>query len=125
MKSYTEKRGLEKFDWREALTSQTINWLDLANRSKSWVACACGNLCDVIPRDTEGAPVDKTLKALGGDQGFHYAIRMNDAEDALAILDLIEERSAYLIRKERDNLFKKLESLKIQQKEIEEMLLTL
>jgi hypothetical protein len=31
----------------------------------SWVTCACGQLCRVLPRDCNNAPEDKTIRNLG------------------------------------------------------------
>ncbi len=100
--TYSEKSGKEPFNWFKALSVPSISfsdWKNLIDRSRQWTTCACGNQCYIIPRDSTGRPIDKILAMLGGDNGFHGAIRANEAEQALYFLKLIEARSAELIEK--------------------------
>jgi hypothetical protein len=120
MKTYSEKQGEKPFDWFEFLTRENLNdgdWLYAKDKAISWVTCACGNQCAIIPRKTaegniNGEPLDKVLKLLGGDEGFFYAIQEKDAKLAIEFLLAIENRSQYLIKKEIENIPKKIEELK-------------
>lgn len=46
---------------------------DVLNAASSWIVCACGNLCDEIPRAGSGRPLDDDLFNAGID--FSDAIR--------------------------------------------------
>lgn len=72
---------------------------EMAGLSGSWVTCACGNMCDIIPRIgglQGGQPRDGILTRLGID--FHKHIKSINPEQALDTLNKIEERSAFLIK---------------------------
>ncbi len=100
MKTYTEVEGSVPFDWYEALNRDIITedeWEDLEKLARSWVTCACGVQCAIIPRDGDGVPIDSELKNLGGDYGFFGAIKNHNQQDALHYLKQIEERSEKLI----------------------------
>jgi hypothetical protein len=77
MKTYREVRGADPFDWWEFLDkpeAEALIPMRIAQSlSGSWVTCACGNLCAIIPRDATGEPEDQKLMELGMD--FHKAIR--------------------------------------------------
>jgi hypothetical protein len=99
MKTYTESRNETPFDWNEFLNRKErsdAEW-ELAHLlSGDWVSCACGNQCDVIPRNDVGKPDDELLSELG--MQFHNRILFGcDIEEAKIILLKIEERSKYLI----------------------------
>jgi hypothetical protein len=101
-KTYSEKLGLEAFDWRIALSARNISddaWEAYRLKAVDWTTCACGNQCDIIPRMNNGRPHDNILAELGGIHGFYDAISERDKESALDILEMIEIRSAYLIKK--------------------------
>lgn len=101
-KTYSENEGEKPFDWNKALSSSVIDsrtWNKLKKLANSWVTCACGNQCAIIPREDWGEPVDDILARLGGIDGFLGAIQNRDKEEALNFLQLIEVRSAYLIKK--------------------------
>lgn len=102
MKTYSEHAGKEPFNWRIALSVPDISdyeWAKLSTRSQSWTTCACGNQCYIIPRRTDNAaPIDKVLSLLGGNEGFHGAIKDKNAKLALVFLDMIEKRSSELIQ---------------------------
>jgi hypothetical protein len=124
MKTYSENQNKKPFDWNEALNrgceSMTLaEALDMRQLSKSWVTCACGNQCDVIPRDRLGAPEDEYLLELGWDFAEHvkcmyYAmmgmeesdIREHNADSsrrcAILTLKKIERRSQELIAVEAE-----------------------
>jgi len=95
-KTYTETHGNIPFNWYEALNSETIDWVNLQRKSRNWVTCACGNQCDIIPRDKLGIPLDWFLSYAG--ISFNMAILYFDKEFALQNLDIIEKRSLILIK---------------------------
>lgn len=108
MKTYAETRGAAPFNWTQWLTQQEEliksgqplsdpEWEGAKTRAKSWVTCACGNQCAVIPRNSEGKPYDTVLTEIGGDSGFFSAIQDHNPTAALHFLSLIEQHSVYLI----------------------------
>jgi hypothetical protein len=114
MKTYSEEKGETPFNWFEFLSQEYISpsdWENARNRSSEWVTCACGNQCAIIPRESDGEPIDPILKMLGGGSGFHDAIIAKDSEKALEFLITIEERSKYLIKKEIKKIPQKLDEL--------------
>lgn len=88
-----------KIDWYAELNAPIITqdkWIELCDYSSSWVTCAVGNQCDIIPRDhPSSAPLDPTLHMLG--RHFDNCIGNQSRTEALRILDKIEKRSAELI----------------------------
>lgn len=104
MKTYSESKGEEPFNWNEFLNKENITeeeWDNAESLADSWVTCACGNQCDVIPRDYFGEPKDWELFKLGNN--FAKAIESKNINSAKEILKDIEERSAYLINEITNN----------------------
>ncbi|PRP68133.1 hypothetical protein [Nonlabens agnitus] len=105
MISYAESQGEKPFDWYSFLNKENISdqeWQDAIMLSNDWVTCACGNQCNIIPREDEGLyyrhngrPKDNLLSDLGGK--FHGLIKRRYATKAIVVLQEIENRSAYLI----------------------------
>jgi hypothetical protein len=99
MKTYSEKKGEKSFDWNAFLENPPqylSNEHDMAcNLAADWVTCACGNLCDIIPRSQIGRPCDRELEILGVH--FHYSIKGADFTRAKETLAKIEKRSAEII----------------------------
>lgn len=98
MKTYTESRDKDLFDWNLFLNKSHISneeWLSAAELSSSWVTCACGTQCAIIPRGKSGSPNDYPLWQLG--LTFHETIKAKDAHWAKILLERIERRSAELI----------------------------
>lgn len=98
MKTYAESEGKEPFDWSEFLNKENITeeeWTNAYLLSNEWVTCACGNQCDLIPRNDDGIPKDLELNLLGCF--FHNHIASRRIDDAKQTLKAIEKRSAYLI----------------------------
>jgi hypothetical protein len=128
MKSYAEKNGEAPFDWRQFLTKikrSKAEWNKAQELAVDWVTCSCGVQCAIIPRkegESKGQPVDDLLTDLGGDRGFYQAIMNENVEQALHFLDLIEVRSAYLIKQEIPNLVEKIEEAKKELAEMENLL---
>ncbi len=109
MKTYAESNSKPPFDWRKALQNalaqepEEEHYEAMMKLAADWVTCACGNQCEIIPRDNKGAPHDLVLSNAGGNEGFVRALRNRSWDDALNIIELIELRSAYLIKKEIDH----------------------
>jgi hypothetical protein len=79
-----------------SLTSEEMNNISvIRSQAASWITCACGNQCSILPRDQVGAPEDKELASLGLD--FYRQVNAWDAPTARLTLEKIEKRSAYLI----------------------------
>jgi hypothetical protein len=113
-KTYTEVRGEKPFDWNKALapdfSEMSFRQMDKMHvLSKSWVTCAVGNQCAIIPRGRLGVPQDSELEELGSE--FHRIIRAmrvannrSDGNihrrDAIDVLRKIEKLSAILIADE-------------------------
>lgn len=112
-KTYAESQGQPPFDWLAALsrpcaemTNKEVS--DMCELSLSWVTCACGNQCEIIPR-SGNIPQDVELRASGSAfYGFIRAMASRvcwknyDSADkwrreALETLRRIEARSAELI----------------------------
>lgn len=104
MKTYTESKGYKPFNWNEFLNKENISeeeWIEAEELAENWVTCACGNQCDVIPRDYFGEPKDWELFELG--HNFAKVIESKNISSAKEILKGIEERSAYLINELKNN----------------------
>ena len=99
MKSYAEKKGKTAFDCNEFLDNPpeylSTEHENASNLAGDWVTCACGNLCDIIPRMGGGRPYDRELERLGII--FHYEIMAGHWENAKNTLYLIERRSQEII----------------------------
>ena len=113
MRTYAETRGKPPFDWNAFLSLDEFPNDELADAvtlSGQWVTCACGNLCDALPRRDDGEPLDADLADLGWE--FHSTIISMDAhhsednlegtlkwrDTARSILALIEARSVVLLK---------------------------
>lgn len=88
-------------DWNDVLSKPAPPILspeydELCNRAKSWVTCACGNQCAVIPRRYQGCPIDDRLSTYGGD--FFEYIKERDWVGARMTLELIEARASQLVK---------------------------
>jgi len=104
MKTYSEEKNRPAFDWNknldaliagEEMSLEKLKELD--DISGSWVTCACGNQCAIIPRNKAvGYPLDKKLHELGLD----FCLEICDSEWTAAkeILKKIEARSDILIK---------------------------
>ena len=98
MKTYVEAQGHTAFDWNAFLNRDDITeqeWRDAQVRSMSWVTCACGNLCDAIPRFPSGIPEDPRLSELGSK--FAGVVAMRDVAGCKYTLEQIEIRSGQLL----------------------------
>lgn len=109
MKTYAESQREQTFDWNKFLNKEFHSYGELKQGlklSSSWVTCACGNQCAIIPRLRNGEPIDEHLRTLG--RQFSIAINnmfsVNYYENskvlAKAILRDIEKRSLILIDQE-------------------------
>jgi hypothetical protein len=120
-KTYTEVKGKRPFDWSSALSvrCEDMDRADMEHMhdlAQNWVTCACGSLCDAIPRTADGLPEDEQLRALGAhfyvhisemskqmrymfDMGYSGMQKNANAarEQAVDVLGQIEKRSTELI----------------------------
>ena len=104
MKTYAEENNTPTFDWNEKLDALIAGEVispealkELEDLSSSWVTCACGNQCAIIPRDKEdGHPLDLELWGLG--VSFWGKIYPGQWGKAKEVLKKIETRSAFLIK---------------------------
>lgn len=122
--TYAVSKGVDYFDWNEFLSQPceemgTISY-EILKKSGSWVTCACGSQCDIIPRDEIGKPLDDNLNELGSrfhTEGIHpmYDYMMLNSNSkfveanhcrlvAIELLKLIESRSTILIEKELNRM---------------------
>ena len=70
---------------------------EACNLSGGWVTCACGQLCDVLPKDGYAvAPLDNKLVNLG--LSFCDNIEDKYWGKAKETLDKIEERTIFLLK---------------------------
>ena len=90
-----------EFNWYTEIDKVILNepdgaeWNKLADMSKDWVTCACGQLCKRLPRDVDGEPIDIELSDLGVN--FHDFIWRSDWRSARSTLDQIESRTSFLL----------------------------
>lgn len=96
---YSETRHLDPVDWNREL-EKAPSYPEGLQRSlhklaSNWTTCACGNLCDRIPRDEDGCPEDAQLMFLG--QSFTEAIGHKEWDVAKQLLNLIEIRSGEIL----------------------------
>lgn len=98
-RTYAETQGKPPFNWKAFLSNPPALWSTehgaAARLSESWVTCACGNQCDIIPRNDGNAPEDAELYALG--MQFTGAVAGGFWFEARTTLAAIERRSAELI----------------------------
>lgn len=113
--TYCETKDLQPINWWDRINqlpnvdAEVVSgWL---NESESWVTCACGNQCAIIPRCANGAPLDNHLQNLGTNfyEWWDCAYDILDGESPDDINDIIkqlkdtltaiEKRSAELINK--------------------------
>lgn len=109
---FCEAVGRPAFDWHDYLARclsekeiSTEEYEKARELSGSWVTCAVGNQCAILPRDLDdNAPEDEELKELGAV--FHWQIITDRYFLARITLEQIEQRAAFLIdqiRKEANN----------------------
>lgn len=73
----------------------------MITQAASWVTCACGNQCEIIPRNSVGCPEDAKLDTLGCQ--FYHDVSRLDVPKARKTLLAIEKRSLVLIKRIRKN----------------------
>jgi hypothetical protein len=112
-----EQQKGESFDWNKFLKNaiRRKTPMDMEehykaiDRSKSWVTCACGNQCSIIPRDSVGAPIDNDLADLG--KQFFWDIKNENWTKAKNTLRQIEIKSIQLIQEEANKSMQILSDL--------------
>lgn len=101
-KTYSETRDEAPFDWHQALRFPEMHdHPRLCDMAASWVTCACGNQCAIIPRAVAGKE-DDVRRGADRRHPERAWIRVCgcSAEYAERILFGIEARSAILIAEE-------------------------
>lgn len=94
---------MKTIDWHTELKLALLNaptqekFEELKEAAESWVTCAVGKECYIIPRDMYGCPKDETLSSFG--ISFMNQVERKAWRQAKHTLDLIETRSAELIAK--------------------------
>ena len=113
--TYAEKCGQSPFNWLRWLQHVRFNASAASlkikrDMARQWPTCACGNMCAVLPRTSDGRPEDSRLigsglnffdnvkkmhmaKLAGNDMDFAYA-----RKGALATFKGIEARSTELLK---------------------------
>jgi len=115
-KTYAETRGQAPFDWNLFLEKaindpssiSDLEYGKIFHLSGTWVTCACGNQCAIIPRSISGpfygSPVDILLNTLG--MALSQSVKAWEWLEARNILHKIGERSQVLIKEELAKLNK-------------------
>lgn len=98
--TYAQSQGEAPFDWNQWLDEIPPDSVpsDLGEKrsmAQDWVTCACGNVCALIPRRSDGRPTDEDLYDLGCE--FAFSIDHELFSHAKGILAKIESRSAFLL----------------------------
>tara|TARA_R110000850_G_scaffold223916_1_gene349458 strand:- start:266 stop:595 length:330 start_codon:yes stop_codon:yes gene_type:complete len=91
----------ENWDWYAFLeASEEIKQkfrVEAHKLSAKWVTCACGQVCNILPKALGYSfPLDDDVTLLGLD--FTDLVINNDWNDAKKILDKIEERTIFLLK---------------------------
>jgi hypothetical protein len=102
--TYTASKGKKPINWFKTLNSLIHDdsnltdkqFLAFVNLSKSWVTCACGTQCSILPRYRDGTPCDLLLNELG--LKFYADITNRAWTRALKTLSKIEKRSCFLLK---------------------------
>lgn len=105
MKTYAESIGHRPFNWLVALKDARKGLAspeDVETMKKAacqWPTCACGNMCDLLPRGRpaeQSAPLDDDLYFAG--LNFAEAVDCEDWIEAIRIFHAIEARSTHLLQ---------------------------
>jgi len=98
MKKVFDEENWDWFKFLDLSKKKKLQFQDIADRKAgNWVTCACGQLCDVLPRDESGIPEDEQLRTLG--KIFYDSIVDSDFKFAKKLLKRIEKRSLKLIKR--------------------------
>lgn len=114
-KTYSEQKSAPIIDWNRIISDlksgkiqkrtvtghRTEEFTLIMTNARSWVTCACGNQCAIIPRTPAGRPLDPWLAAAGNY--FPEAIEDGESDNYLLAeraLKSIEQYSERVIREE-------------------------
>src|SRR5690348_9129825 len=105
--SFAKACGRPEFDWNKFLNGKNFSLVSLreANElAKSWVTCAVGEQCSIIPRsEISNGPDDEELYTLGilfsmsiekMMRDYHFKTFAEHVKNAKITLDRIEVRSS-------------------------------
>ena len=70
--------------------------IEASNEANRWTTCACGQVCNVLPKSLYGAPKDREARYLGLD--FNAQIQDENWDEAKETLDEIEARTIFLLK---------------------------
>jgi hypothetical protein len=91
-----------KFDWFDVIdrliageTPSAEDENKIRERAGPWTTCACGQLCQLLPRDSSKSPKDELLRALGG--AFAQQMSSRRWREAKTTLIKIEKRTSKLL----------------------------
>lgn len=99
------KKPKKKFNWLTRLNRlaraktrrfKPRDFEKLVEMANGWPTCACGELCQSLPRLSQGEPEDSDLSVFGVK--FYGRVLNCDWSGALATFRKIERRSAKLLR---------------------------
>ena len=90
----------ENWDWYAFLDASNVIKEEFKREafslSSDWITCACGQVCDVLPKGLYSSPLDEEASGLGMD--FCDLICDEDWENAKTTLDKIEKRTIFLLK---------------------------
>jgi hypothetical protein len=69
---------------------------DASALANAWITCACGQICNVLPKTFFGSPRDREARYLGLD--FNAQIQDENWDEAKITLDEIEARTIFLLK---------------------------
>ena len=69
---------------------------DASELANAWITCACGQVCNVLPKSLYGAPKDREARYLG--IAFNQDIVDEDWDEAKETLNKIEARTIFLLK---------------------------
>ena len=86
----------DKWDWYSFLDAsdevKEMHHNTAIKLSSSWVTCACGQLCEVLPKGFHNRPLDDSLEDLGV-----LFMKVIDAKDYTVAKTTLDKRTAYLL----------------------------
>ena len=95
-----------EINWYEVIKLSPEEFLEKDNiyidAADNWITCACGNLCDVIPRLDNGEPIDDEL----ADLGVTFSNLISEVADIAYDISIIEEDHDAIYLKELKKEYK-------------------
>jgi hypothetical protein len=85
-------------DLRAGRPIEREEWAKLSQMAGNWITCACGQLCQSLPRNNFGCPRDGKLAAYG--TVFYHDIESCNWSKALQTMHKIEARTMELLERQ-------------------------